>query len=98
MSRILFKIYLAGLTPRNKMLVSTFREICSKRLEQPQHQVLIIDILKNPTEAEAKKILATPTIIREKPYPEKRVIGDFRDSDKAEQALNFLIEDLNNQK
>ena len=93
MTRILFKIYVAGLSTRNKDLIATFREVCSGRLDE-QYQVQIIDILKNPAEAESKKILATPTIIREKPYPEKRIIGDFRETSKSQQALDFLIEDF----
>ena len=56
-----------------------------------------MDILEHPSEADRKKILATPTIIRERPFPEKRIIGDFRENSKSVQALDFLIEDLNNQ-
>lgn len=98
MSKITFKIYLAGLSSRNKELIATFQEVCSGKLIPHQYQIDVIDILKNSVEAEAKKILATPTIIRERPSPEKRIIGDFRENTKAVQALEFLIEDLNNQK
>lgn len=98
MSKLVFKIFVAGSNSRNKELVSSFRKICSDKLVKRQHQIDVIDILKDSKEAEAKKILATPTIIREKPTPERRIIGDFRENSKAVKVLNFLIEDLSNQK
>jgi len=98
MSKVKFKIFIAGLNSRNRELISNFREVCATNLVSHQHQIEVIDILKNMEATEAKKILATPTIIREKPLPEKRIIGDFRENSKAIKALNFLIEDLPNQK
>jgi circadian clock protein KaiB len=96
MSKIIFKIYVAGLNVRNQELITTFSSVCSEKLKPPQYQVDVIDILKTPFEAEIKKVLATPTIIRERPYPEKRIIGDFRENTKAELALNFLTDDIFN--
>jgi circadian clock protein KaiB len=98
MTKIVFKIFVAGLNPRNKQLISTFEEVCSGKLFKHKHQLEVVDILKNPSEAESKKILATPTVIREKPLPEKRIIGDFKEISSAIKALDFLVEDLSNQK
>lgn len=94
MTRIILKIYVADLRGRNAELIATFRQVCQDRLNEKQYQLLVIDILKNTAEAEQKKILACPTIIREKPLPEKRIIGDFRETDKSLMALDFLIEDI----
>jgi circadian clock protein KaiB len=96
MSNIVFKIFVAGLSPRNKQLISAFQEVCSDKLKH-KHQIEIIDILKNSREAEVQRVLATPTIVRQKPSPEKRIIGDFREASKAEKALDFLIDDLSKQ-
>jgi circadian clock protein KaiB len=79
-------------------MISAFQEVCSGKLVKHKHQIEVVDILKNSAEAELRKILATPTIIREKPSPEKRVIGDFKEPGNAIKALDFLIEDLSNQK
>src|SRR6478672_378141 len=98
MSKIVFKIYIAGNNARNRELISSYKEVCATKLTQNQFQIEVVDILKHPTEAEKNKILATPTIIRCKPQPEKRTIGDFRENSKAVMALNFLTEDLYNLK
>lgn len=37
----------------------------------------IVDVLKQPDEAENEKILATPTLIRQVPGPQRRLVGDL---------------------
>ena len=96
MSKIVFDIYIAGLTSRSRELIQAYSKICSDFLDSENYDIGIIDISKKPKEAEWNKILATPTIIRRCPSPEKRVIGDFRDNSKAHQAFEFLTEDIIN--
>jgi circadian clock protein KaiB len=96
MSRLIFRIYVAGMNPRNRELVATFTNACAAKLIPNQYEVEVIDIIKYPSEAEQNKILATPTIIRVKPIPGKRTIGDFKEMAKAVLALDFLTDDLIN--
>lgn len=98
MSKLQFKIYIAGLNPRNKELVATFNRACAARLPNNHYRVDVVDITKHTAEAEKNKILATPTVIREKPMPQKRTIGEFKEITKAMLALEFLIEDVINPK
>ncbi|MFK7985929.1 MAG: circadian clock KaiB family protein [Sandaracinaceae bacterium] len=37
----------------------------------------VIDVLTNPRRLEAANIVVTPTLVRESPTPEKRVVGDL---------------------
>ncbi len=98
MSRLAFKIYVAGINPRNKHLISMFEKVCMEKITNYAYDIEVIDILKNPEKTETMKILAVPTIVREKPGPEKRIIGELADKNKAEQALHFLLNDLINYK
>ena len=98
MTKIVFKIYVAGLNPRNRDLISKFHDACAATLGVEQYKIEVVDISRNMQEAESQKILATPTIIRTRPYPEKRIIGDFRLNNNSEEAINFLIDDLTNRK
>lgn len=97
MSKLIFTIYIAGLNTRNKECIASFRKACMAALPAGCFEINVVDITKFPGEAEANKILATPTILREKPLPQRRTIGDFMESNKAVLALNFLTEDLTNQ-
>jgi len=96
MSKLVFKIYIAGTGTRNKACIASFQKACATALPAGVYQINVIDIVQQPSEAEANKILATPTITREKPAPPRRTIGDFMESSKAAQALHFLTEDVTN--
>jgi circadian clock protein KaiB len=98
MSKLIFKIYVAGLTMRNRQVINTFTNACAEQLQSTNYEIITVDIIKNPADAELDKILATPTIVREKPKPQKRTIGDLRESGNARRALEFLTEDFTNLK
>ena len=42
--------------------------------------VEVVDILENPDEAEAERVVATPLLVRLAPEPPKRVFGDLSDT------------------
>ncbi len=49
----------------------------------------IVDVINNPDAAEVNNILATPTLIKEKPGPTTRVLGDLSDMQKVGAALDL---------
>ena len=56
--------------------------------ELPQSvNIEVIDVTKSPEIAEAKKILITPTLIKESPKPEERIIGDLSNTE----VLAFVL-------
>lgn len=50
----------------------------------------IINVMLNPEKAYEYKILATPTLHRAKPLPEKRVIGDMSDPSRMKIILDGI--------
>ena len=96
MSKSIIKIYIAGNTAKNRNIISILEEACKERLQGLSYALEIVDILKNPEEAEKKKILAIPTIAREKPSPEKRTIGEPKNLNLALNIIDFLFNDLPN--
>ena len=97
MAKLCFQIFVAGKSHRNDQLVYFFTEACQSYLSEGIYEINVIDLIRNPPLAEQHKILATPTITRIHPSPEKRVIGNFS-YEEAARALTFLIEDLNKTK
>lgn len=94
MARLCFHIFIAGKSSRNDQLVRYYQEACEAVLEKNAYEIKVIDLLRNPQLAEQHKILATPTICRICPSPEKRIIGKLS-TEGALQAITFLTEDLN---
>jgi circadian clock protein KaiB len=49
-----------------------------------------INILQKPTPPLPPDLLAIPTVVRTSPLPERRVVGDLSELNKAAQGLGFL--------
>lgn len=80
MNKVVLKLYVTGHTPRAESAIANLRRLCDTALNN-QCEVTIIDVLERPDLAEADKILATPTVVRDTPPPRRRVIGDLGDLD-----------------
>ncbi|MEA5593855.1 circadian clock KaiB family protein [Rivularia sp. UHCC 0363] len=69
---------MTGDTPRSNRAIANLNELCQATL--PNHfKITVIDVLKQPDIAEKEKIIVTPTLIREFPLPQVRIIGDLSD-------------------
>lgn len=93
MTKIIFHIYFAGSSTQTKQFIQLYEGACNKHLKAGSFEINIIDIIKKPEWAEKHKILATPTISRISPAPEKRIIGKLNE-EQANNAVRFLTEDL----
>jgi len=69
--------------------MSNLRTFCDLQLKQ-ESKIEIIDVAQHPEIAEAEKILITPTLIRELPEPQERIVGDLSNTE----VLAFVL-DLN---
>jgi circadian clock protein KaiB len=69
--------------------ITNLRRICEEGLGE-EYELIIIDVLERPQLAEAEKILATPTLIKELPPPVRRIIGDLSDTKQVLLGLDLL--------
>ena len=88
MNRYVLKLYVTGLTSRSRRAVATLRRLCDAELAG-RYELLVVDVLERPELAERDKILATPTVIKERPEPERRIIGDLSDPSLVLAALDL---------
>jgi circadian clock protein KaiB len=86
MKKFLLKLYVTGHTPRSEQAISNLRRICEQELAE-ECEVVIVDVLENPQQAEDHKIVVTPTLIRESPPPLRRIIGDLSNTEQVLQGL-----------
>jgi len=80
MSQYQFKLFVTGETVHAAAARATVDRLC-EALQIEACAVRIIDVLQEPDLAAADRIIATPTLIRTSPQPERRVIGDLSDLD-----------------
>lgn len=91
-SAYLLKVYISGGTTASARAVENLKNICATACDGRQCTVTIVDINENPKLAEAAKILATPTVVRELPLPHRRLTGDLSDAAQVIAALDLVEE------
>jgi len=83
-----FCLYVAGRTERSQVAEANLRALCESRAPG-SYNLEVIDAAERPDSAEEQRILATPTVIRTAPLPQRRVIGDLSDHRRAALALGL---------
>jgi hypothetical protein len=73
------RLYVAGNAPNSLRAVANTKAICEEYLTS-RYQLEIVDLLQHPKRALADGIIVTPTLLRLKPSPIQRVIGDLSDT------------------
>ncbi len=81
-------LYMSGETPPSVAGAYNLRVLLDKELKG-QYSLEVINVLDNPERAEEDHILATPTLIKTSPPPERRVVGDLSDKEKVLTALGL---------
>lgn len=92
MTQYRFTLFIAGKTPRSDLAVRNLHRICEVHFAG-RCQVEIVDVLENPALAEQERVLATPTLVKVAPAPERRIIGDLTESTKVLLALDVEVRD-----
>jgi circadian clock protein KaiB len=80
-------LYVTGQSARSQRAVANLRSLCDGLGDTCE--LTVIDVLERPQVAEDERILATPTVIRQRPLPLRRVIGDLSDPERVMQWLDL---------
>jgi len=96
---VVLELYVAGATSKYREIIEEFRTFLESTFSG-NYELTVLDIIDNPQAGEDKKILATPTLIKKFPAPEKRIIGDLSLKEYIIKALgleNMKIESFDQQ-
>ena len=74
--RPVFWLYLAGNTPVSARAIVNTRRFCEDNF-LGRYELEIIDISLHPERVREAQIIAAPTLVKKRPLPEQRVIGDM---------------------
>lgn len=88
MSTYRFTLFVAGQSPRSTRAIENLRGLVDRELAG-DFELVIVDVIDEPDEAEASQIMATPTVIKLAPEPVRRVTGDLSDPDAVALALGL---------
>jgi circadian clock protein KaiB len=88
--RYLLCLYVSGMTPRSTAAIARLKVICEKHL--PGHYDLeVIDIYQQPALARADQIIATPTLIKRRPAPLRRLVGSLAETPHVLAGLELPV-------
>ncbi len=88
MARYSLKLYVTGQSASSERARRNLRRLLEDEFSHP-YELTIIDVLEQPQLAEADKIFATPTLIKEFPLPVRRIVGDLSRTEKVRLWLDL---------
>jgi circadian clock protein KaiB len=80
------RLYVAGNAPNSLRAIANTQAICHEHFAA-RHHLEIVDLLAEPRRALADKIIVTPTLLKLRPLPVQRLIGDLSDTRQLLQTL-----------
>lgn len=83
------RLYIAGQTPRSLTALSNLIALCEKHLPN-RHRIEITDLLQDPELADEDQIIAIPTLIRKRPPPVRKIVGDLSNTERVLASLHLV--------
>jgi circadian clock protein KaiB len=74
--KYLLRLYVAGATARSRQALQRVHQLCAAEPEM-NYEIEVIDVYQQPKLARDNQLIATPTLVRERPLPARRFIGSL---------------------
>lgn len=86
--RYVLRLYITGTTTRSMLAITNLKKICDEYLEG-SYELEVIDLYKDMSLAKGDQIIAAPTLIKQRPLPFRRIIGDMSNKEKVLLGLDL---------
>jgi circadian clock protein KaiB len=77
-----FRLYVTGVSPHSRRALANIKEICDKNF-RGRYALEIIDLYQHPELTRKEQIIASPTLVKTRPLPVCRFVGDLSDSSRV---------------
>ena len=84
-----FRLYVAGDTQNSAQAVANLTVLCRANLPN-QHQIEIVDVLRETMRALKDHIHMTPTLVKLSPSPVRTIVGTLSQTQPLLQALGVV--------
>jgi circadian clock protein KaiB len=85
--RCILRLFVAHHRTSTEVALRSLHRVLERSHLQP-YTLQVIDISKDPEQAERDQVTATPTLLRVQPSPSRRIVGSFENDD---QLLHLLV-------
>jgi circadian clock protein KaiB len=86
-ARYVLALYVVGTTPSSTRAIVNVRALCERHLAG-RYELEVVDLSLDPAAASAAQVIAAPTLVKVRPAPQRRFIGDMSDTDRILAGLN----------
>lgn len=87
----LLQLYITGQSTLSSSSVRNLLEVCKSHLEG-KYDVQVIDICQQPQLARQAQIIATPTLVKARPAPVRRLVGNLSNRQQVLTGLGIRDE------
>jgi circadian clock protein KaiB len=85
-------LVVSGASSVSARAVRNARALCEAHLAG-RYDLTIVDINQDPELARGRRVLATPTLLKDQPAPARMLVGDLSDSETVLAALDIHVVD-----
>lgn len=85
------RLFITGASQNSSRAVVNIKKVCETYLKG-KYSLEIIDVYQQREIARAEQIIALPLLIKIKPTPERRLIGDMSDLERVLSGLGIIQE------
>ena len=86
------RLYVTGLTPRSTRAIKIVRDVCEQHLAG-QFDLEVIDVYQMPERIRSDDVVAIPTLVKARPGPVRRIVGDMSDRERLLTGLGLPFDD-----
>lgn len=84
-------LYIAGASVNSSRAIVNLRAICETYLKD-NYTLKIIDVHQEKSLASREQLIALPLLVKSRPLPERRLIGDMSETEKVLRGLGISAE------
>jgi circadian clock protein KaiB len=81
-SQYALRLYVTGASPLSRRAVDNIKKICEKNFPG-RYSLEIVDLYQQPELTQKEQIVASPTLVKTRPLPACRFVGDLSDSSQV---------------
>ena len=83
-----FRLYISGTSPISMRAIANARQFLEEALPG-RHRLSVMNIVEHLQTARANQVVASPTLLRILPLPQRRFIGDLSDTSRFRRSLGL---------
>ncbi|MEY2475742.1 MAG: circadian clock protein KaiB [Actinomycetota bacterium] len=83
-------LFVNGASDLSARAIANARQLCETSLAG-RYDLHVIDVNDDPAAVLAHRLIAAPTLVKSRPLPERKIVGDLSQMDKVLQALGLPV-------